>query len=422
MEPCKFKKLPDILKELPLGEEKYIGIYGLGNHTKCLLERYQADVGEINAKIIFIDSNKRSLTEKYNGCDIYNVHDIGELPLDMIILSSYVYERDMYDILQRLYGNKFEVYKFYEWGQDEIFEIEGSIIAPPIESRKTLKIQFVDFWKAFNRDINYIIAALYSRYRVEISDEPDILFFSHFGQEHKKYQNCIKIYVVSEVCCLNFADFDYAIGFYNVEDKRNCHFNGYAPRTIKRINFIQNRNRFSDFSLAKRKFCNFVYSNEKWGEGTAIRKQFCIDLSRYKHIDCPGKVLNNMQNAISARFDENWEESKEAFLGKYKFTIAFENHMVDGYTTEKLWGPLRAGSIPIYWGNPSIGKEVDSEAFINCNDFANDFDAVIQRVKEIDADDEYYMYMLQKSPLKASYDPGFENMKNFLDEIIAEIK
>jgi len=41
-------------------------------------------------------------------------------------------------------------------------------------------------------------------------------------------------------------------------------------------------------------------------------------------------------------------------VGKYKFTIAFENAICDDYITEKLWRPLIVGSVPIYYGSPSF--------------------------------------------------------------------
>ncbi len=58
--------------------------------------------------------------------------------------------------------------------------------------------------------------------------------------------------------------------------------------------------------------------------------------------------------------------------------------MLPGYTTEKLFDCFKAGTVPIYWGNPEITRDVNPKAFINCNDYENDFDAVIERVKEID--------------------------------------
>ena len=72
------EELQSILRELPLGLEDYkIAIYGLGVHTERLLEKYVQCVGEIKAHLIFIDSNKKTMSEKYNGYDVYNIYDIG---------------------------------------------------------------------------------------------------------------------------------------------------------------------------------------------------------------------------------------------------------------------------------------------------------------------------------------------------------
>ena len=59
---------------------------------------------------------------------------------------------------------------------------------------------------------------------------------------------------------------------------------------------------------------------------------------------------------------------------------------MDGYTTEKLIQPFMAGSIPIYYGNPLVAEEFNRNAFIDCNVFDNDFDAVIEEIKRIDND------------------------------------
>ena len=39
---------------------------------------------------------------------------------------------------------------------------------------------------------------------------------------------------------------------------------------------------------------------------------------------------------------------------KYKFTLAMENAVCDDYITEKLWRPLRLGSLPIVFGSPKV--------------------------------------------------------------------
>ena len=42
------------------------------------------------------------------------------------------------------------------------------------------------------------------------------------------------------------------------------------------------------------------------------------------------------------------------WAARYKFTLAMENYACDDYITEKLWRPLRLGSVPIVFGAPNI--------------------------------------------------------------------
>jgi hypothetical protein len=104
-------------------------------------------------------------------------------------------------------------------------------------------------------------------------------------------------------------------------------------------------------------------------------------------------------------------------LKSYKFTIAFENTYQVGYTTEKLWQPFLANSIPIYCGDPNVTRDFNPKAFINCNDYDN-FDDVIKRVIELDSDDELYMQMLRENPLN---EPQRENSNDKIRKFLAVI-
>jgi len=92
---------------------------------------------------------------------------------------------------------------------------------------------------------------------------------------------------------------------------------------------------------------------------------------------------------------------KLSFLQQYKFTIAFENSSYPGYTTEKLLQAFIAYKIPIYWGNPLIHKDFNTNSFINCHDY-NNFEEVIERVIEVDKDDSLYREYITKSPIIAN--------------------
>ena len=269
--------------------------------------------------------------------------------------------------------------------------------------KKKIKIDLTDFWLTpeQNKMDRKIVKILSQYYDVEISDEPDFLFYSCDGMAHKEYKKCVKIFYTEENVIPDFNECDYASGFDYIEFGDR-----YLRKLMSNINKgICNRSKV-DESYFDRKFCNFIYSNTTSGEGAVLRQQFCQKLMKYKPIDCPGKVLNNMSATDLAprRGQESWEKSKLEFLKKYKFTIAFENSSSNGYTTEKLVQPLQSFSIPIYYGNPFVTRDFNPKAFINCNDYDNDLDAVIERVKELDNDPDKYLAMLRENPMQPDFD------------------
>ena len=74
----------------------------------------------------------------------------------------------------------------------------------------------------------------------------------------------------------------------------------------------------------------------------------------------------------------------------YKFSISMENAMYRGYTTEKLITSLKAHTVPIYWGDPAVTELINPKAIINCHDY-DSFEEVIERVKEIDNDNDLWL-------------------------------
>jgi len=280
--------------------------------------------------------------------------------------------------------------------------------------RKKIKINFSDFENEVNLKNNIFTDILKQRYDIEFSENPDFLFYSCFRDEYKKYKNCVKIFFTNENVVPNFNECDYAIGFDHLS---------FGDRYLRcpeyHLNLdskIQDRSHIKE-DLAKRKFCNFVYHNANRGVGTQLRQEFCQKLMEYKLVDCPGKVLNNMQVDF-LKIDDDWREAKFKFISDYKFTVAFENTLAKGYTTEKLYQPLAANSIPIYWGNPDVAKDFNPKAFINCNDYKN-FDEVINKIIELDADDEKYLQMLRENPMQSDFKfDGKAQLEEFIFNII----
>ncbi|HBR15691.1 MAG TPA: glycosyltransferase [Candidatus Omnitrophica bacterium] len=259
-----------------------------------------------------------------------------------------------------------------------------------------IKINFVDFWPGFKKEDNYFTNLLSDHYQIELTDKPDFLFFSVYGHEYTSY-DCVRVFYTPEKKRPNFYECDFAFSFdYEDYGKRNFRLPNYVecaePESLIKDNLDVN-NVFSQ----KIKFCNFVVSNVNCKE----RIEFFKKLSMYKKVDSGGRVFNNVGGQV---------KDKLAFIKDYKFTIAFENCFSPGYTTEKLLEPMLCHSLPIYWGNPFVYRDFNTKSFINCHDFKN-FDEVIERIIEIDNNDELYKKYLSEPYFNNTDSPYMDKEK-----------
>ena len=61
--------------------------------------------------------------------------------------------------------------------------------------------------------------------------------------------------------------------------------------------------------------------------------------------------------------------SKAETLGRYKFAICFENMILPGWITEKIFDCFAAGCVPVYWGAPEITDVIPADCFIDMRQF-----------------------------------------------------
>jgi alpha(1,3/1,4) fucosyltransferase len=61
--------------------------------------------------------------------------------------------------------------------------------------------------------------------------------------------------------------------------------------------------------------------------------------------------------------------SKSKTMGSYTFALCFENAVIKGWITEKIFDCFFCGTIPIYWGAPEITDYVPAESFIDRRHF-----------------------------------------------------
>ncbi|GKY94676.1 hypothetical protein MPSEU_000433000 [Mayamaea pseudoterrestris] len=61
--------------------------------------------------------------------------------------------------------------------------------------------------------------------------------------------------------------------------------------------------------------------------------------------------------------------NKVQVMRRYLFYLAFENQNEPDYITEKLWGPLVAGTVPVYFGAPNVKDHAPNRSMIAVSDF-----------------------------------------------------
>jgi len=290
---------------------------------------------------------------------------------------------------------------------------------------KEIRVDFRYFSRDFCRNNNIFTKLLQKMYKVNITTKnPDFVFFSNFdGTNDKKMPlvegNFVKIFYTGENCRPKFDKCDYAFTFDYDEELKNPHhlrlplykFYGAGNNLIKPK---QSNKSLEKIKNDKTKFCNYVYS-----KNAIERVEFFKKFSKYKHVDAPGKSMNNslpiapnafigLINSIESKLTKNnklgsllsrhigdYQVTKLKYLKPYKFTIAFENSSYPGYTTEKIYHPMLVNSIPIYWGNSKISRDFNTKSFINYHDY-NDINKVIDKVIEIDTNENKYFKMLKE--------------------------
>lgn len=276
-------------------------------------------------------------------------------------------------------------------------------------NKQIIKIFFVDFWPDIVND-NYFLDFLKRYYTVEIDpNNPDYLFFSVYGQTHLKYNHCIKILFTGENMVPDFNVCDYALGFHYLQfEDRYARYPLYL--IYSGFGRLQHKMITDEKSLLNRSFCNFVYSNNTNADTT--RDLFFQKLSKYKKVDSGGKHLNNIGGPV---------EDKINFIKNYKFTIAFENSAVPGYTTEKLMDAMCANSIPVYYGNPLAHLDFNPESFIQVKG-VDDFERAIEEIIFLDNDPAAYLGMLNKQWINNGYNLEMweQQLFNFLNHIFSQ--
>ncbi|MCL4154916.1 UNVERIFIED_CONTAM: hypothetical protein GTU68_037050 [Idotea baltica] len=128
------------------------------------------------------------------------------------------------------------------------------------------------------------------------------------------------------------------------------------------------------------------------------RDKYVEEISKLIPIDSYGSCLNNRELPKHLRsIDSVNHPDILKLIANYKFTIAFENYACEDYITEKLWRPLGVGSVPIYWGSPSIENWIPNKnSIIHVRDYESPQHLAIHLLNVLGNDTLYEQYLEHK--------------------------
>ena len=257
---------------------------------------------------------------------------------------------------------------------------------------------------------------------IEPSQNPDILFYSSFGESIESYRAGRKVFVSREPAPYR-TDADFNLTFDASKDTKTNHpQKGPLPHNVRLPAWVLNfddtilKSRQYDNNHKREKFCSYVATNP----GFENNRQIFVERlsSQYKHVDCGGVHLNNISGAIPRGTNAS---GKIEHNKQYKFAIAFENKQYPGYVTEKIYDAYRSGCIPIYWGTPDVTQDFNPTTFINANDFPN-FDALIDHIRRVDCDDELYASYFKDPVLSDAWMQIFADPTHaFFKQIVSDL-
>lgn len=269
-----------------------------------------------------------------------------------------------------------------------------------------LQICMVNFWQsAFKGDFFEFLLkhATDGKYEfVKDGNNADVVLSSVFG--NTKYPKEKTISIIGENVRPNFLnckfsmshDLDsyYGKNFYlplwyakiawpGFKYKLNAEFNNH-PHEQDGYGYIRLESLTSKRTLKlnqdKKKFCAMINSNPE-----ILRLNlYAFIHSFYKKVDGYGPIFGNVTKL-----------PKSKILKEYKFCLCPENSYYPGYITEKLIEAWHSGTIPIWSGSLLSKGFINTNAFLNYQNF-NEMDKFIQKIIRLDKNDEEYLDMFQQ--------------------------
>lgn len=279
-----------------------------------------------------------------------------------------------------------------------------------------IKVAYVDFWPEW-KDEDFITPILDKHFDVEITpNNPDIVFHSIFGRTKMSEQyKRKKILFLGENWRPSQFNTDFSISFDKPSDTnfRLPLWQAFLLKWPHLQDRLFNRQQHLEF----KHFCAFVVSNPS----NMLRNNHYDIMSQYKKVNAYGKVRTNNLQLQQYSKGKYWRQAFDDFFmsNPHKFIMSYENSSYPYYCTEKILNAFLVGSIPVYWGDPKVQEDWNSNAFINALRQSDWFDLV----KIADTNQSFFEDLYNEPVFTDSQkEKLLENLNNFEHFLIKTIK
>lgn len=218
------------------------------------------------------------------------------------------------------------------------FESKGHVFKTFDEFTRPEKIDIIIVYR-LDHHLGYLLSELKKNNKIKIFhvalEPPEIYFFTNFSKS--SYFNFNKSF--SWVKNINNINFNYTIDIPLIEIENS--------KKINKVVAIYSYKRSSDE--------NSLY---------AFRFNIIKELSKLNLIDLYGFGWDKCMDEDIINCYKGKADSKQGLISKYDLCLAIENSSHRGYITEKLFDPISAGTLPLYFGCPDVKNEFDENLFI----------------------------------------------------------
>jgi len=268
---------------------------------------------------------------------------------------------------------------------------------------KALRLGFVD---VFDGVQDYFVDLLRPKYEITLDNaNPQVLIFGdeNFGNDNTNYDpsKVFKLFYTGEnrrywnyachaACTFDHIDTNqhFRIPLYML----NMHYHLKKFGLMWEDEWNNRQNNFDIEEFKSRQFCGYVQSNPS----QVKRNEMFTKISElFGQVRSGGPHLNNIGYVIPR--GEDGIEQKMNFLREHQFTLAFENSQYPGYATEKLIEAYLSGTIPLYWGSPTVEFDFNFAGFINWHAAKSD-QGFLDYIAMVFTDDKF-MELKMKQPL-----------------------